>query len=289
MINTLHLGLSYACNMDCSHCFVDKKRDQLSVEKIKQILTFLYNEGLFYVFYTYGEPLLSDKFEEIAMFCKKMGLVQILMTNGSLIDKNKAIFIKKCGITRVYVSLDSSDRSEHDTNRNHVGAYEKAINSIRCLKEESLSVGIATTINESNKNRCFELWSLANNLGVNVVSFLRERQRGRIVEFGKENEYYSFVEWYLKSADKQKINLLTHDITLLPLVKKISKENNNTFLLEKYTVMNCCHAMNTVSVAPNGDVSFCNLNENILGNVNRDSFERIIREENINECTVCGT
>lgn len=80
----------------------------MSVEKIKQIISFLYDEGLFYVFYTYGEPLLSDKFEEIATFCKKMGLVQILMTNGSLIDKNKAAFIKKCGITRVrFYSVDT--------------------------------------------------------------------------------------------------------------------------------------------------------------------------------------
>ena len=52
MILTLHLGLSYACNMRCKHCFVNKKRDALDTDTCKNIIDMLYDKGLMVLIYT---------------------------------------------------------------------------------------------------------------------------------------------------------------------------------------------------------------------------------------------
>ena len=68
MINVLHIGLTYACNMNCKHCFVKKNKDSLTTIKIKELIDFLDTKGLMMVVYTYGEPLLAKNFEEISKY-----------------------------------------------------------------------------------------------------------------------------------------------------------------------------------------------------------------------------
>lgn len=290
MKSTLHVGLSYACNMNCKHCFVDRNQDNLSIEKLKEIISYLYAEqGLFNVFYTFGEPLLSSSLEEVVRYCNELGLVQILMTNGSLVNKKVASNIKSWGINRAYVSIDSSVLSEHDSNRNYVGAFDLAIEAIKVLKTELSSVGIASTINSSNQNKCFEIWKLANDLNVNMVSFLRERKNGRVQKNGHFDEYYSFVMWYLLNSKNQKVNLFTHDSELIPIIKRNKDIICNELLVDKYITMNQCHLSNTISIAPNGNVSFCNLCGTTIGNINCDDIKKIIlKGEESNECFICN-
>ena len=108
MYSVLHLGISYACNMRCEHCFVKREKDRLTREKITRIIDELYKHGLLVVYYTYGEPLLSKNFFPISEYVAKKGLVQILMTNGSLLSDESAKRIKEIGISNVYISIDLS-------------------------------------------------------------------------------------------------------------------------------------------------------------------------------------
>ena len=76
VITTLHLGLSYACNLKCKHCYVSKQKDMLNSETIKHIIDTL--ESLQIVIYTYGEPLLAKNLLEIASYVKSKNIMQLI-------------------------------------------------------------------------------------------------------------------------------------------------------------------------------------------------------------------
>ena len=86
MVNMLHLGLSYNCNMRCSHCFVDKNMDKVSNDQIKKTVDYLIDKGLYMVVFTFGEPLLAKNFCDISNYLYDKGIFQVVMSNGSYIN-----------------------------------------------------------------------------------------------------------------------------------------------------------------------------------------------------------
>ena len=269
MINTLHLGLSYGCNMNCSHCFVDKTNDKLSIDQIKEVIDYLDTKGLFFVIYTFGEPLLSKKIWEVAKYISSKNIVQILMTNGSLVRSETIKKLREVNIQNIYVSLDSIHAEKHDRNRQFNGAYDKAVNALKLLQQNGFNVGVAVTINDSNVEEMKDFVNLCKSLNVKNLSFLRQRKNGQILHLKHEKKYISFYINYLKKYKKYNINLQFHDINLiLPTMKLYRDKFIDRNIYEKYIDMNSCHYSTTISLEPNGNVKHCNLIHNTIGNLN---------------------
>lgn len=289
MILTLHLGVSYKCNMKCKHCFVEKKVDAISLDNIMNIIKTLSEKGLFMVYYTFGEPTLSEMWLSVAEKVKEMGLVQILMSNGYLIDDQMADRIKKAGISRVMISIDHSVPAHHDKNRGVIGAHRKAINAINTLKKHNIPVGIATTITSHNADVISDIYNLAIALNVGSISFLRERNHGHIVEQGFES-YYAFFDDYIKQ-ERHAVSVQFHDPMLLRRIESAyTKGIISPDSYDKWQEMNCCHCQSTLAIAPNGDFMRCNLSEHILGNICDPNFNPVILEEGgKNEHFICCT
>lgn len=290
MRTVLHLGLSYACNMHCKHCFVDVKQDYLVLETLKNAIRYLAEKcGLFIVYYTYGEPFLSHNLESMLDFCNSLGLVQIIMSNGSIISEKTCRMMTKYNIDRVYISLDSCVEEKHDINRGFPGAYRNALRSIHLLKQYGLRVGIATTVNSSNEEEIEEISNLAESLEVASLSLLRERSVGRVASLEDNSQYTRFFHSYIEH--KRNFNLLVHDYELIGIVSQSYRKGRITKSdYQKWVDMNSCHAKTTISIAPNGDVFSCNLSKSVYGNLYTDRFEDIIvKMENSHECLVCRT
>lgn len=286
MKHVLHLGLSYTCNMKCSHCFVDKKRDELSLEDYYRILDEAYDLGVFIIYYTYGEPLLSNKLEAVMEYAHKKGFVQILMTNGYYIDELGVEKLVNGGINKVCVSLDHSRREYHDLNRGIVGAFDKAVDAIELLVNCGIAVGIATTVNNNNTEALDEILEIAKEKKVSYISILRQRDK-EIVELSAENmsRYIAFFE---KCIIKNDFNVHFHDIYLLGFLHEL--KNNGRITDEKYErffEMNCCHKKQTICIEPNGEVSECNLYHESIGNIKDDMLSNIIKRRNKSENSVC--
>lgn len=284
----LHLGLSYACNMKCKHCFVNKSKDRFDIERIKQVISYLVeSQGLFVLYYTYGEPFLSGHFETIQNFCKNLGLIQIVMSNGSIISDEDCNNLVKNGIDRVYISIDSCFPDKHDLNRGVDGAFDSAIRSIALLNSKKIRTGIATTVNENNANEIYGIASLADSLNISSLSLLRQRNFSGVVAVPDHCEYYSFFEDYI--SNPRHFGLFVHDSSLNPIVKNALSNGLISFQdYEKWTEMNLCHANTTVSIAPNGDVYSCNLFGNVISNIYEYDIEEIIGsldDENFVCCT----
>lgn len=289
MINTLHLGLSYNCNMRCSHCFVDKMNDKLDINCLKKSIDYLDEQGLFFLIYTFGEPILAKEFFNVAKYVSKKNIIQTLMTNGSLINEKNIVNLKDCKVNNIYISFDSIVPEKHDLNRNYKGSYNKSIESLKLLQKADFNVGIAVTINDSNIRELRKFVDLAKLYKIKNISFLRQRDNGNLIHLKDNKIYLEFYEEYLKNYQNYNINILFHDIELLNKTKElydINKINKNLF--EKYIDMNSCHYKTTLSIQPNGDVSYCNLINKNIGNINNRTIEEILSNGGKkDECVIC--
>lgn len=284
MIFTLHLGLSYICNMRCKHCFVDKTKDRLSSSQCKKIIDDLYDIGLMVVIYTFGEPLLAKNFEEISNYISSKKISQVLMTNGYFLNEKNVEMLKKNKVNSVYVSLDSINPEEHDTNRGCPGAYSKAINGIKLLLEKNINVGLAITITKNNHQQMNGFLKLAQELGVKNISFLRERTDGKIIDFDDD----LYVNFFEKNINNQEVNLEYHDPHLIPIINKLYNQGIiSENVRDKYLSMNSCYVGHNLCIAPNGDVTKCNIAKKIVGNVNDDNIIEIVKRSKEYENFIC--
>jgi len=93
------------CNYDCTYCYSDKNRQELSFNKIRQIIDQLSLLQLKTLELTGGEPFLSKNLENILSYARSKGLRTTIFSNGSLIDKSWA---GKLGDTVISVKYDRS-------------------------------------------------------------------------------------------------------------------------------------------------------------------------------------
>lgn len=291
MINILHLGLSFACNMRCRNCFVERTEDRLRLEDYYQIIDELYKQGLFVIIYTYGEPLLSPLFPAVAQYAKSKGLVQVLMSNGSLIDDNWVHRLKDLGISTIYISLDSVSGEQHDNYRGLKGSHNLAINAIKKCVSFGVNVGIAHTVNRDNVMDLFEMYKLANTLQVKCSSFLRSRINKRIVQFSP-TEFAQYKHFFIHCMLNQEVLRTNfHDPTLSPVIYECHERGIvYPTIYERFSNMNTCHYMQTLSISPDGIVRHCNLCGSPIGTLSPEHpITDIIkkREKKCHEDTIC--
>jgi len=77
-------------------------------------------------------------------YCHSVGLLSRLNTNGLLLDRRCAMGLKRAGLTQCCVSIDSGDPQTHDRLRGVPGAYAKAVEGIRHLREAGVLCQIHT-------------------------------------------------------------------------------------------------------------------------------------------------
>lgn len=113
-INYLRISVTDRCNLNCVYCSEgnavepDLRSNVLSYEEIRRIVEVAASLGITTVRLTGGEPLVrSDLSRLVAMLARIKGIDDIaLTTNGILLGKYSAE-LKKAGLKRVNVSLDT--------------------------------------------------------------------------------------------------------------------------------------------------------------------------------------
>lgn len=279
VILTAHIGLSYKCNMHCKHCFVNRYvENDVFYNNYKEILDKLYEKGLCVLFYTYGEPLLSEHFFEVAQYAAQKHLCQILMTNGYYISDNSVVKrIRSVGIKQILISIDSADKAKHDTNRGKEGAWEHAMRAIELAKQQDVIVGIACTITNENYHEIEEIYSIALKKNVDIVSFLRCREDGVLEVLDDIEEYVSQIGNLILRSTHDGIKVMFHDVELIPMLKDLYTQKllpEEAF--NSYVAMCQCTKATNINIAPNGDVYSCDFSLYPIGNCKQESLDTIL-------------
>ncbi len=126
------------CPFDCWHCYnAGRCQVDLPIGRIRPLIAELQDMRAVMVTLTGGEPLLRTDLEEIAgLFDERSCL--IIGTTGAGLTRQRARNLRAIGVFGIGISLDSSDRDEHDRLRGRNGAFDIALDALRTAREEGL-------------------------------------------------------------------------------------------------------------------------------------------------------
>ena len=158
----LELQITSACDLRCRHCYLEDDRvGELSVPRVRGILTeFERMQGL-RVMITGGEPALHSKFDEINAMLPDFMLRKVLFTNGVSFNKERLRTLK---VDELQVSIDGLEKA-HDSVRG-AGAFDRSVRTVRLALDAGFDVSIATMVHTSNLGDFDALDSMFRTMGI---------------------------------------------------------------------------------------------------------------------------
>ncbi|QTA38630.1 radical SAM protein [Thermosipho ferrireducens] len=119
------LSITYVCNAKCPSCPYTNSEIRNSYEKalyiredtFKIIADQCGEYGAYIRFTGGGEPLIHPKAVELAEYAKKVGARVSIITNGSLLDKEKSYRLLKANVDMIEISVDAADKKTYESVR----------------------------------------------------------------------------------------------------------------------------------------------------------------------------
>jgi cyclic pyranopterin phosphate synthase len=141
VINYLRISLTENCNLSCTYCkpegCISKKQDQMTKEEVISIVGEMAKVGIKKVRFTGGEPLLREDITEIISEVAKMdGINDIALTTNGVLLEGKAMRLKKAGLTRVNISLDTLKEDRYKEIAG--GELKRVLKGIESAEKEGL-------------------------------------------------------------------------------------------------------------------------------------------------------
>ena len=105
---SVNFHLTRACNYGCEFCYArfPTLHTCLPVKEAKLLITLLHDNGTEKITFVGGEPFLYRDLGELVQYAKSLGMITMIVTNGSLITQE---FLKKYAscIDWIGLSIDS--------------------------------------------------------------------------------------------------------------------------------------------------------------------------------------
>jgi radical SAM protein with 4Fe4S-binding SPASM domain len=205
-----------ACNLSCKHCRAVPQRslgpDELGTRQAFDLIDEIGKVSKPVMVLSGGEPLFRPDIFEIADYGVHSGFRMAMATNGTLIDARYAAKIADVGISRVAISLDGALPETHDRFRNMEGSHAKALNGIRLLRDEGVSVQINSTIAKHNVDELPRMLDLALSLGADALHLFMLVPVGCGLEIAPAqmlpaDEYERVLHWFDEQARTCPIDL----------------------------------------------------------------------------------
>jgi MoaA/NifB/PqqE/SkfB family radical SAM enzyme len=219
-IAIIQLQYSYNCNMMCQHCSVKSIQDQggnnrrvLTPQDVRRLANQADELGLARFEINGGEPFVKKEYDDIVEAIDPQKFYINTVTNGWLLDEQKAKHLKDIGVDRVQVGIDSLSAEEHDSFRRRNGAHCRALRAVEACRKVGLDVFVTTVVTRQRlySNEFQEFIKHFNDDGVGVfMTFAKPvgAWEGRFdmmvtredIEYAKEMEKTHNIFSHLTSA-----------------------------------------------------------------------------------------
>lgn len=162
-----------ACNLTCRHCRAVPQRrlgpSELTTSEAFDLIDAISAVAKPVFVLSGGEPLYRPDLFDIGEYGVQSGFRMALATNGTLVTGRVAAKIADTGFARVAISLDGAVAATHDEFRGMPGSHALALNGIRNLRAEAVSVQINSTIARHNVAELPALLDLALAEGADAL------------------------------------------------------------------------------------------------------------------------
>ncbi|MGL2641021.1 GTP 3',8-cyclase MoaA [Helicobacter pylori] len=258
VIDYIRVSVTKQCNFRCQYCmpttpldFFDDE-ELLPLDNVLEFLKIAIDEGVKKIRITGGEPLLRKGLDEfiakLHAYNKEVALV--LSTNGFLLKK-MAKDLKKAGLSRVNVSLDSL-KSDRVLKISQKDALKNALEGI----EESLKVGLKLKLNTVvmkgvNDDEILELLEYAKNRSIQIryIEFMENTHAKSLVKGLKEREILDLIA--------QKYKIIETENPKKGSSKIYTLENGYQFGIIAPHSDDFCQSCNRIRLASDGKICPC--------------------------------
>lgn len=168
----LAFDITNRCNFCCLHCFNRSGeneiiKNELSDDEVIAFIKDVTELKPLNLCFCGGEPLLREKLiYECGKILTSNGSEASMVTNGFLLNKEKAKKLADIGIKNIQVSLDGAHPQNHEKLRGVKGSFKRAVNALKFLSEEGLKPGVAFCPTKFNDDEFLEVYSLCKEIGV---------------------------------------------------------------------------------------------------------------------------
>lgn len=274
--------LTERCNLRCKHCYQSgSKGQEMSLPEIKDVVDEVSEmlegwKGKYGIEFspsfniTGGEPFLrSDIFEMLGLI-KNRGFDTYLLSNGVLIDKEKAQKIADLGVRGVQISIEGPEKV-HEMIRGR-GSFSSAMKGVEHLLDAGVIVTLNVTLSDINADYFMEMIELSSSTGVQRLGFSRLVPSGRgaglvhnMLKKEKVKELYESI-FSLKTNG---LKIVTGD----PIVSQMSSDGNKDNGI--IPIGGCAAGVSGITLLPDGTIMPCRRLSVPLGNIRKDSLREI--------------
>lgn len=282
-LRTVYLYATGACNLKCSHCWVNPEfqdvsyRGSLHIDPALVEKTLVQGKplGLSSFKITGGEPLLHPSIRRILSFLSDEGMRLTMETNGTLIDQDMADFLASCeNLGFMSVSLDGADAPTHEKLRGVEGSFDKAVSGIRYLVAAGIRPQMICTLHRENSSQMMEIIELAKDLGCGSVKFNHIQHVGRGSEF--DTDLILTVPEILGLNDFIEDEIINFSGIRVLLDVPFAFYTPSRFLRGN---QGRCNILNIIGLLSNGDLALCGIGtsveELVYGNIETDDLEEV--------------
>jgi len=182
-LSTVIFSITKRCPLKCKHCFEWERLDgkeSLSRHDLKNALGSLQEYGVSHIQLGGGEPM--SRFDDLLRLLdsSQPGTDFWLLTSGYDITYEKALLLKKAGLTGVRISLDNYDPEQHNAFRGSEKAFEWAVSAVENCRKARLVTGLSLCITREllTIGNLYSYLAFARKLKVSFIFLLEPRETG---------------------------------------------------------------------------------------------------------------
>jgi len=282
---SIHLDISNRCNLKCRFCWqrsheriglVDYS-NELSEEKLLSIVKEASELGVQdWLISGGGEPLLrTDTAVKIMKEIKRDHMLGDIITNGTFFRDQDLKELVMIGWDRIRVSINAPSREMHDFLVDKEGAFDKAITSLRVIKElkkknktKVPEIGFNTVINSVNYKGFPKIVKLLAKLkgtvfNVQTIILYDEQEKKWTLDKKQRQEFNKIIRKVLKICERHRIHTNIQEY----LSENVAEKSNELGVMDKlmgteyegFIGSHCFEPWYLVTMRANGIVGSCRL------------------------------
>ncbi len=278
-ISSAMFELTYNCSEKCVHCYnigatrndneVSHRGDlkEIHLNDYKRIIDELYDQGLFKVCLSGGDPFSKHEVWDIMKYLYSKDIAFDIYTNGQLLlgrEKDLADLYPRT----VAISIYSADASIHDRITRTNNSLERSLSVMRCLGQLAVPMNLKCCIMRPNKDSYRTVVSVANEVGA-VPQFE--------ISITDSVDGDKCASLYLRLKKNELENVLQDDIIPMQVGPGVPNYGRMDRSLEE----NACGAgYSSLCVTPDGKMIPCCAFHLELGDLTKESVIHILENSN---------
>ena len=271
-LRSFYLYLTSGCNLACRHCWIKPRfingrpdpQECIEPEGLFAAVKEAKTLGLANAKLTGGEPLFHPRFREIATGLSELGLGMNMETNGVLLTKDLARFLKnETKVSFVSISLDDDDPNGHDAFRGVKGAFDAAVRGLDALKEAGYdNTQVIMSVHKGNVDKMADVVALAVEHGAASVKFnpVTDSGRGKQMKAHRETLTISELlelEKYVYGDLKEKTAIKSLILNLPPAIRSFK------MLMETKGCTGDCGVIGILGILGTGEIAMCGIGQTV--------------------------